>query len=433
MALTVKIRADASHFKKTIAGVEVQASGLSGVIGKLATSNLAFGAALSVAAAGAVALGAGLAFIKDASGKAAGMESLQVQFEVLTKSASKATELIKSFRDEAVKSPLSVQDYAQAGKTLMAFGIAADETLPILKTLGDVSMGNAERFGSLALAFAQTQAAGRLMGQEVLQFVNAGFNPLQEISRKTGRSMIELKKAMEDGAISADMVTEAFRSATAQGGLFYGALDKGATTTEGKIAKFGDAIMGLKVAFGTGFNDGLKAALDATNSFLPQLEAKFAQFGQMLGTAIKQAVDGDYQMLSAVGEVIGEAIMAGMRTTIKVGATSLLRDGIGGYVGLGGHLINDPSIKGAGKAINAMIGSAMGPRPGMAETLQGELQSGGMSSALGRVQSANLTPTWAEELERNRKLTEELVSQGKTSITELKKAFGGKSQVMFSR
>ena len=58
MALTVKIRADASHFKKTIAGVEVQASGLVGVMGKLATSNLAFGAALSVAAAGAVALGA---------------------------------------------------------------------------------------------------------------------------------------------------------------------------------------------------------------------------------------------------------------------------------------------------------------------------------------------------------------------------------------
>ena len=254
MALTVKIRADASHFKKTIAGVEVQASGLSGVMGKLATSNLAFGAALSVAAAGAVALGAGLAFIKDASGKAAGMESLIVQFEVLTKSADKAQELIKSFREEAIKSPLSVEDYAQAGKTLMAFGISADETLPILKTLGDVSMGNAEQFGSLALAFAQTQAAGRLMGQEVLQFVNAGFNPLQEISRKTGKSMIELKKAMEDGAISADMVTDAFRSATAEGGLFYGALDKGATTTQGKIAKLGDAIMGLKVSFGTGFN-----------------------------------------------------------------------------------------------------------------------------------------------------------------------------------
>jgi DNA-binding protein Fis len=112
MALTVKIRADASHFKKTIAGIEVQASGLTGVMGKLATSQAAFGAALAAAAAGAVALGAGLAFIKDASGKAAGMESLQVQFEVLTKSASKATELIKSFRDEAIK---SLQQYAFPG------------------------------------------------------------------------------------------------------------------------------------------------------------------------------------------------------------------------------------------------------------------------------------------------------------------------------
>jgi tape measure domain-containing protein len=253
------------------------------------------------------------------------MESLTVQFEVLTKSASKAAELIKSFRDEAIKSPLSVQDYAQAGKTLMAFGIAADETLPILKTLGDVSMGNAERFGSLALAFAQTQAAGRLMGQEVLQFVNAGFNPLQEISRKTGRSMIELKKAMEDGAISADMVTEAFRSATAQGGLFYGALDKGATTTEGKIAKLNDAIMGLKVAFGTGFNEGLKSALDAASGFLPQLEGKFSMAGKVLGIALKQAAEGNLETFAQIGIVIGEALSKGFQDVAGNAIVELLR------------------------------------------------------------------------------------------------------------
>jgi tape measure domain-containing protein len=319
MALTIKIRADASHFKQTIAGVEVQASGLTGVMGKLSgvIGKAGFAAALTAAAAGAVALGAGLAFIKDASGKAAGMESLLVQFEVLTKSADKAKDMIQSFRDEAIKSPLSVQDYAQAGKTLMAFGMAADKTLPILKTLGDVSMGNAERFGSLALAFAQTQAAGRLMGQEVLQFINAGFNPLQEISRRTGRSMVELKKAMEDGAISADMVTDAFRSATAQGGLFYGALDKGAATTEGKIAKLGDSILGLKVAFGTGFNEGLKSALDATNSLLPQLEGKFAEMGAFFGKAIQDAMAEDYALFEKIGVVIGEAALAGFMTVAE--------------------------------------------------------------------------------------------------------------------
>jgi tape measure domain-containing protein len=324
MALTVKIRADASHFKKTIAGIEVQASGLTGVMGKLGSSIPVMGAALTAAAVAASALGASLAFIKSASGAAAGMETLQVQFEVLTKSADKAKGLIKSFREEAIKSPLSVEDYAQAGKTLMAFGISADETLPILKTLGDVSMGNAERFGSLALAFAQTQAAGRLMGQEVLQFVNAGFNPLQEISRKTGRSMIELKKAMEDGAISSAMVTDAFKSATSAGGLFYGALEKGASTTEGKIAKFNDTILGLKVSFGTGFNEGLKSALDSMNVSLPQFEARFTQFGQTIGRGITNAVKGDYDIFVKIGVVIGEAIKAGIKSALDYAHQSMM-------------------------------------------------------------------------------------------------------------
>jgi tape measure domain-containing protein len=391
-------------------------------MGKLATSNLAFGAALSVAAAGAVALGAGLAFIKDASGKAAGMESLTVQFEVLTKSASKAAELIKSFRDEAIKSPLSVQDYAQAGKTLMAFGIAADETLPILKTLGDVSMGNAERFGSLALAFAQTQAAGRLMGQEVLQFVNAGFNPLQEISRRTGRSMIDLKKAMEDGAISADMVTDAFRSATAQGGLFYGALDKGAATTEGKIAKLGDAMLGLKVAFGTGFNDGLRVALDSTNNFLPQLEGKFAAAGQIIGKALEQAAQGNLETFAQIGILIGEAMARGFQDVVG----NMMVEGLRSFLQSGSQDLSNEERDAMNRDIDSMIGpkrSASERASDIADGLRDNMQSIQKSA----------TPTWAEELERNRKLTEELVSQGKTSIAELKKAFGGKSQVMFSR
>ena len=88
-------------------------------------------------------------------------------------------------------------------------------------------------------------------------------------------------------------------------------------------------------------------------------------------------------------------------------------------------MTNDPATKDAGKAINAMINSAMGPRPGMAETLQGELRSGGMSAAMGRVQSADVSPTWAETLKRQKDLTEELVRQGKTLPSELRSAFKG--------
>ena len=110
---------------------------------------------------------------------ASSIEDLTLQFETLTKSASITKDLIADMKKDAQKSPLSISDYAQAGETLLAFGIEAERIMPTLKDLADISMGNGDRFRSLALAFAQTQAAGRLMGQEVLQFVNAGFNPLQ--------------------------------------------------------------------------------------------------------------------------------------------------------------------------------------------------------------------------------------------------------------
>jgi tape measure domain-containing protein len=107
--------------------------------------------------------------------------------------------------------------------------------------LGDVSMGNKERFQSLNLAFSQVQSTGRLMGQDLLQMVQQGFNPLQIISEKTGRTMVSLKKDMENGAISAGMVTEAFRNATSEGGRFYGAMDRQSQTVTGRISTLKDS------------------------------------------------------------------------------------------------------------------------------------------------------------------------------------------------
>lgn len=354
MALSISIRADATHFTRTIAGVQVQMSGLTGRFAQLTSGSLSLAGSIAKAglALGAMGGAVAAAFLASSSKAAASMESLSVQFEVLTGSASKSAELIAKFREEAQKSPLSVTDYANAGKTLMAFGTSAEDALPTLKVLGDVSMGNAERFGSLALAFAQTQAAGRLMGQEVLQFVNAGFNPLQEISRKTGRSMIDLKKAMEDGAISSQMVSDAFKSATSQGGLFFGAIEKGAGTTEGKVAKVMDAILSLKIALGTGFNEGLKSALDASDEFFPALESRFSGIGKILGNSLKSAVEGDYEMFAKIGIFIGEAIKAGV---VDV-AGNLLVDSIRGWMNMTGDAVGGNTAVAARAMGTALLG-----------------------------------------------------------------------------
>jgi hypothetical protein len=293
-------------------------------MGKLGSSIPVMGAALTAAAVAATALGAGLAFIKSASGAAAGMESLAMNFEVLTGSAKKSKELIKQFRDEAVKSPLNVNDYADAARSFMSYGVSAEKVLPLLKMVGDVSLGNSERFGLLNYAMAQIASNKLLKGDDLRQLVAQGFNPLAEIAKKTGRAYGDLLDDMSNKLITFEMVEGALKDVTSEGGRFFGAIEKGASTTEGKIAKFKDSILGLKVAFGTGFNEGLKSALDSINVSLPQFEARFTQFGQTIGRGITNAVKGDYDIFVKIGVVIGEAIKAGIKSALDYAHQSMI-------------------------------------------------------------------------------------------------------------
>lgn len=153
---------------------------------------------------------------------------LNKSFEVLLGSKDKADLYVKEIKDYALVSPLSVSDVSKAAQTLLGFNVEAEKTIPIIKSIGDISMGDSQKFGSLTLAFSQMSAAGRLMGQDLNQMINAGFNPLQVISEKTGKSIAQLKKEMESGAISSQMVADAFSSATAEGGKFHGMIEKSA-------------------------------------------------------------------------------------------------------------------------------------------------------------------------------------------------------------
>ena len=72
--------------------------------------------------------------------------------------------------------------------------------------------------------------------------INAGFNPLQIISEKTGKSIAQLKEEMSKGAISAQMVQQAFLDATAAGGKFYNMSENASKTINGQISMMQDAM-----------------------------------------------------------------------------------------------------------------------------------------------------------------------------------------------
>lgn len=198
------------------------------------------------------------------------MQMLESSFEVLLggKGVSGFMSEMKQF---AVDSPLSMNGVANAAQTLLGFGITAEKVMPTIKQIGDISMGNEERFKSLSLAFAQMSATGKLMGQDLLQMINAGFNPLQIISEKTGKSIGDLKKEMESGSISSQMVVDAFAAATSQGGKFYGMTQKQAEGIKGLQAQLDGGIQDAFNDLGKSQEDlitgGYKAAISLVENY----------------------------------------------------------------------------------------------------------------------------------------------------------------------
>ena len=204
--------------------------------------------------------------VKTSLSLAATAESNKIALEVLTGSTAKAQMLFEGFQELDRSSPLSRSDFSKASQTLIGYGVAAESTLPALRQLSEISIGNADRFQSLSLAFGQVNAQGRLMGQEVLQMVNAGFNPLQEISRTTGRSMIYLKKAMEDGAITSGMVADALKSATEAGGRFFEMNERLKNSAAGQWAKMQSDVQLLATEIGTNLMPAAKSFMDLLTS-----------------------------------------------------------------------------------------------------------------------------------------------------------------------
>ena len=170
------------------------------------------------------------------------LQSLSASFETLTGSAEKGRKVFMDLKKMGATTPFETKDLARATQTMLSFGIEVEKTQDYLKMLGDVSMGNKDKLQGLSLAFSQVQSTGRLMGQDLLQMINQGFNPLTIISQKTGRSMKDLKKDMEDGKITVEMVTDAFKTATSEGGLFYKGMERGSQTLSGTFSTLMDNI-----------------------------------------------------------------------------------------------------------------------------------------------------------------------------------------------
>lgn len=237
------------------------------------------------------------------------MQDYTSNFKVLLGDYDAAVAQVEDIREMAAKTPFGMDELASGAQTLLSFGVAEEKVMDIMSMLGDVALGNKEKFKSLSLVFGQISSTGKLTGQDLLQLINGGFNPLQVIADKTGASMGDLKKVMsgektskefqkamkdaskevkklgdeaspaakmlaqmyEEGAISADLVTEAFEIATSAGGQFYKGMEEASKTLSGMWSTLKDdsnMLLGMFFQPVSDFltNSLVPAAMEATST-----------------------------------------------------------------------------------------------------------------------------------------------------------------------
>lgn len=271
----------------------------------------------------------------------------------LVGSEREGVELMGQLKDFARISPLEVRDVTKAAQTLLGFNVELAKVPDMIQRLGDVSMGNKDRFNALTLAFAQTTSAARLTGEDLRQYVNAGFNPLQYIAEKTGKSMRELKDEMSKGAISVQMVEQAFIDATSAGGKFYRMSEKQSETINGQLAKLGDTIDRTLNEIGRS-NEGLiMGGISATSKLIENYE----QIGRIiLGLATTYGIYRTAVLLATAAEN-GYTIATGL-ARLRVLALEKAQ------AFLNATMLKNPYVL-AATALGAIVGAAIAASDGL--------------------------------------------------------------------
>ena len=248
-----------------------------------------------------VVLGAGIGAITKLGMET---ENSAIAFEVLLGSGEKASKMLAEITEMGAKTPFEKMDLQNAAQTMLNFGVAEEKVLGYMQQLGDIAAGDKQKFQSLALVFGQVASADKLSGQDLLQFINAGFNPLKELQAMTGKSYAELQDAMSKGQISADMVAAAMKHATSEGGKFYQMMDKMSATTGGRISTVIDSIKERTAKMFEYIAPLIAKFLELVDAIIPPIFTAFEKVISVVSTVIQWFLTYE-EVLKYVGIAVG--------------------------------------------------------------------------------------------------------------------------------
>ena len=228
--LRVIISAELKKFERAMSRAEKRLDSFGNELGKIG-AGLTASISVPIGLAGAKALKT-----------AANFEKLQMQLNVLEGSAAKGAKSFERLVKFSAATPFQLDELVKANNTLLGFGVSSEVAFDSLKAIGDIAAVSGGDMQGITVAFGQAAAAGRLMGQDLLQLVNNGVPIIDLLAESMGVAKEEIKEMVSEGKVTFDVLLKAFKDATSEGGKFEGGMKKLSTTLSGLASTLQDNV-----------------------------------------------------------------------------------------------------------------------------------------------------------------------------------------------
>lgn len=264
------------------------------------------------------------------------MESYLTNFKVMLGDEQLAAEKLEEIRRMAASTPFSLSDLTEGTQTLLQFGVAADDTTGVLKRLGDISLGNADKLQTLVRAYGKMSSAQKVTLENINMMIDAGFNPLNQICDATGESMSALYKRISDGKVSFNELEAAVAAATSEGGQFYNGMLEASQTFNGRLSTLKDNVAALTGELTSGLFSALGDIIVKANELVVSItedDSKMAALKETIGVLTAAVVAVTAAVLSYKATVAATTAITALctaATTAKAAADKAAGSGAKG-------------------------------------------------------------------------------------------------------
>lgn len=237
---------------------------------------------LSVASAAAsTAIAGGLAFGGWGIKVAAEMEQAEIAMQTLVGSMEKGTAIFKEVKDYARETPFEFPELEESARALLAFNVPLEDTMRVLKMLGNISSVSKIPLKQLADLYGRGKTQHRFFAQDLRELANASVDIKSALSESLGIPIEEISELVRKGKLGFDEVDKAFRRMTSDGGRYFKGTEKMGRTMGGQFNKLRDTVRDVAEEVGKGLAPAIEALTQSLMVILPNLEAPVRAFAEM--------------------------------------------------------------------------------------------------------------------------------------------------------